>query len=191
MSLGFVPLAIGMPYTSLMPVIALGNLHLGSSGLGFLLTVAGVGALIGTLMVAYLSSYQRKGMLQLVIGMVFGLALFGFAFSVYEGSLLAALPFLLVTGMAGDSYQALNSTLIMMNTDEAVYGRVMGVYMVSQSIRPLSVLPVAAIADAIGTPETLIFGGLICFAFVATLSIILPGYRNIGETRVESPALAD
>lgn len=191
MSLGFVPLAIGMPYTSLMPVIALGNLHLGSSGLGFLLTVAGVGALIGTLMVAYLSSYQRKGMLQLAIGMVFGLALFGFAFSVYEGSLVTALPFLLVTGMAGDSYQALNSTLIMMNTDEAVYGRVMGVYMVSQSVRPLSVLPVSAIADAIGTPETLIFGGLICFAFVGALSILLPGYRNIGEKRVEAPALAD
>lgn len=191
MSLGFVPLAIGMPYTSLMPVIAIGNLHMGSSGLGFLLTVAGVGALVGTLVVAYISSYQRKGMLQLILGMVFGLSLFGFAFSVYEGSLLAALPFLFLTGMAGDSYQALNSTLIMLNTDEAVYGRVMGVYMVSQSIRPLSVLPISALADAIGTPETLIFGGLICFAFVGSLSIFLPGYRNIGERPAVASVSAD
>ncbi len=191
MSLGFVPLAIGMPYTSLMPVIALGSLNVGSTGLGLLLTVAGVGALTGTLLIAYLSSFERKGMLQLVLGMLFGAALFGFAFSVYEHQLLLALPFLFVTGMAGDSYMALNSTLIMMNTDEAVYGRVMGVYMVSQSIRPITVLPISAIADAIGTPLTLMFSGLTCFSFVGSLSVLLPSYRHIGEKTREAIAPAD
>jgi len=191
MSLGFVPLAIGMPYTSLMPVIALGSLDIGSTGLGLLLTVAGVGALTGTLLIAYLSSFERKGMLQLMLGILFGAALFGFAFSVYEQQLMISLPFLFITGMAGDSYMALNSTLIMMNTDEAVYGRVMGVYMVSQSIRPITVLPISAIADAIGTPMTLMFSGMTCFSFVGALSVVLPSYRHIGEKPREVIAAAD
>ncbi len=191
MSLGFVPLAIGMPYTSLMPVVALGSLNIGSTGLGMLLTVAGVGALTGTLLIAYLSSYERKGMLQLILGIIFGASLFAFAFGVYEHHLWVALPFLFLTGLAGDSYMALNSTLIMMNTDEAVYGRVMGVYMVSQSIRPITVLPISAIADAIGTPLTLMFSGLTCFSFVGCLSVLLPGYRHIGEKPVEAMAAAD
>ena len=191
MSLSFVPLAIGMPYTSLMPVIALGSLHVGSMGLGMLLTVAGIGALTGTLLVAYFSSYERKGALQLVLGMIFGLSLFGFAFGVYDRSLLIALPFLFITGLTGDSYMALNSTLIMMNTDEAVYGRVMGVYMVTQSVRPISVLPVSAIADAIGTALTLMFSGVICFSFVGAIAALMPSYRHIGETVQPAIVAAD
>lgn len=190
MSLSFVPLAIGMPYTSLMPVVALGSLHIGSTGLGMLLTIAGVGALTGTLLIAYFASYERKGLLQLVLGMIFGLSLFGFAFGVYEHSLLIALPFLFVTGMTGDSYMALNSTLIMMNTEEAVYGRVMGVYMVTQSIRPITVLPISALADAIGTALTLMFAGITCFSFVGAIATLLPSYRHIGESLRESVAPA-
>lgn len=180
-SLGFVPLAIGMPYLSLMPVVALGNLKLGSSGLGMLLTIAGVGALFGTLAVAYLARYPHKRQLQLVFGVLFGVTLLGFAFAVGQGNLALALPFLFVTGLTGDAYQALNSTLIMMNTDEAVYGRVMGVYMVAQSIRPITVLPISAVADAVGTPLTLMASGGFCAAFVGGLAALYPGYRAIGE----------
>lgn len=191
-SLGFVPLAIGMPYLSLMPVIALGNLDIGSGGLGFLLTIAGIGALCGTLVIAYLAHYEHKRQLQLVLGVLFGLSLLGFAFFVLRGELLLALPFLFVTGMTGDAYQALNSTLIMMNTDEAVYGRVMGVYMVAQSIRPITVLPISAIADAIGTPLTLMFSGGFCAAFVGGLAAFYPGYRRISEPQTApEPVLAD
>lgn len=187
MSLGFIPLAIGMPYISLMPVVALGNLHIGSTGLGLLLTVSGVGALLGTLTIAYLASYERKGMLQLVLGVLFGLMLLGFAFFVKQDELLLALPFLLVTGFAGDAYMALNSTLVMMSADESMYGRVMGVYMVAQSIRPITVLPISAIADAIGTPITLLFSGGICAAFVGGVAALYPGYRHIGEAPATEP----
>jgi MFS family permease len=191
-SLGFVPLAIGMPYLSLMPVVALGNLNIGSTGLGILLTVAGVGALFGTLAIAYLARYPHKRQLQLVFGVMFGLGLMGFAFFAGEQNLWLALPFLFLTGMTGDAYQALNSTLIMMNTDEAVYGRVMGVYMVAQSIRPITVLPISAVADAIGTPQTLMAAGGFCASFVGGLAALYPGYRNVGEPGVDtSPVVAD
>ncbi|HET9016121.1 MAG TPA: MFS transporter [Thermomicrobiaceae bacterium] len=190
MSLGFIPLAIGMPYLSLMPVVALGNLHIGSTGLGVLLTIAGIGALFGTLAIAYLARYPNKPKLQLALGILFGVMLVGFAYFVRVDVLWAALPFLFFTGLAGDAYQALNSALIMMNTDEAVYGRVMGVYMVAQSIRPITVLPISAVADAITTPLTLLLSGGFCSAFVGGLAVFYPGYRRIGGGAPAEEAVA-
>lgn len=188
MSLGFVPLAIGMPYINLMPVVAVHDLNIGSVGLGILLSVGGIGSLFGTLTVAYMAHYPKKAELQLMFGVAFGLALLGFGGFVRAGMLLPALPCLFVAGTAGDAYMALNSTLIMMATDEAVYGRVMGVYMMAQSIRPITVLPISAIADAIGTPLTIMSSGGIVGSFVASVAALYPGYRRIGRVhKQETP----
>lgn len=181
MSLGFIPLAIGMPYINLMPVVAIGNLGVGAFGLGVLLSVAGTGSLAGTLMVAYLSQYPHKARLQLGLGIVFGLALLAFALSIWRGTLLEAVPWLFVVGASGDAYMALNSSLVMLNTETGVYGRVMGVYMMAQSIRPLSVLPISAVADTIGTPLTFMGAGGIVAVFVFAVATLYPGYRRIGE----------
>ena len=182
MSLGFVPLAIGMPYINLMPVVAIHDLDVGPVGLGVLLSVAGIGSLAGTLMVAYLAQYPRKAQLQLLFGIVFGLSLLAFAFSTLQGTLVVAAPWLFVVGASGDAYMALNSSLVMLNTEPGVYGRVMGVYMMAQSIRPLSVLPVSALADAVGAPVTFMLSGGTVAAFVAGVATFYPGYRRIGVT---------
>ena len=183
MSLGFVPLALGMPYLNLMPAVAQGVLHGGSTLLGVLLSVGGVGSLVGTLIVASLARYEKKAAMQLTFGVAFGLALMGFAFFARRGELIPALPFLFLAGTTGDAYQALNSSLIMMSTDPGRYGRVMGVYMIAQSIRPISVMPMGAIGDAIGVPATLFGAGAIVSAFVAGVAASYPGYRAIGRAQ--------
>ena len=182
MSLGFIPLAIGMPYINLMPVVAIHDLNVGAVGLGVLLSVGGIGSLAGTLMVAYLAQYPHKARLQLAFGVVFGLSLLAFAVAIWKGTILEAVPWLFVVGVSGDAYMALNSSLIMLNTETGVYGRVMGVYMMAQSIRPLSILPISAVADAIGTPLTFVGAGGIVAAFVLGVATFYPGYRRIGET---------
>ena len=181
MSLGFVPLALGMPYINLMPAIADGTFHGGSTLLGVLLSIGGVGSLVGTLLVASLARYPKKATMQLVLGVGFGLALVGFALFARRDELLPAIPFLFLAGMTGDAYQALNSSLIMMSTEPGRYGRVMGVYMIAQSIRPISVLPLGAIGDAIGVPVVLIGAGVTVTAFVALVATCYPGYRKIGK----------
>lgn len=181
MSLGFVPLALGMPYLNLMPAVADGPLHGGSTLLGVLLSIGGVGSLVGTLLVASFARYPKKATLQLVLGVSFGLSLVGFSLFVQLNELALAIPFLFLAGMAGDAYQALNSSLIMMSTEPGQYGRVMGVYMVAQSIRPISVMPVSLVADEIGTPLTLLVAGAIVAMFVAGVAALYPAYRQIGR----------
>lgn len=182
MSLGFIPLAIGMPYINLMPAVAEGNLHGGATLLGVLLSIGGVGSLLGTLIVAYFARFQRKAVLQLWLGIGFGLSLAGFAFFVGQDSLVGGVPFLFLTGATGDAYMALNSSLIMMSTEATMYGRVMGVYMTTQSIRPISVLPISAVADSVGTPLTLLGSGIFVAGFVGAVALLYPGYRLIART---------
>ncbi len=191
LSLGFVPLALGMPYINLMPAVADGPLHGGSALLGILLSIGGVGSLAGTLLVASLSRYPKKAVMQLTLGISFGLALVGFSYFVRLDEIVPSIPFLFLAGMTGDAYQALNSSLIMMSTEASQYGRVMGVFMMAQSIRPISIMPISAVADAITTPVTLLFAGAIVSVFVAGVAIFYPGYRQIGRDPLSVSATAE
>src|SRR5436190_2392739 len=66
---------------SLMPVFADAVLHVGAPGLGLLMSANGAGALAGALVVASFSSVGRRGLLQLVNGVAYGVALALFAAS--------------------------------------------------------------------------------------------------------------
>jgi hypothetical protein len=68
----------------------------------------------------------------------------------------------------------------MVHTDKEMYGRVMGAYMTLQSARQASVVPIGAIADAIGAPLTIGIAGLVTVAFVGGVRAWFPKYREIG-----------
>lgn len=179
MGLGFVPLAIGYPYLQLMPVFALHVLHTGAAGLGALLTMAGIGGVFGTLATAFMADRRDLASVQLRVGVVFGIALVAFAVCSRLDFQPGAFAALLVTGFAGDSYMALNSTLVMLHTERAMYGRVMGTYMILQSVRQISVLPIGAVADAVGAPVTVGVAGLITALFIGGVRAWYPRYRQI------------
>ena len=74
--LAFVPILLGMPYQTLMPVFALKVFDVGSTGLGTLLMLAGLGALGGSLAVAALADFPRKALLQIIAVVSFGFLLY-------------------------------------------------------------------------------------------------------------------
>src|SRR6185437_11078146 len=77
--LGFVPVLLGNPYQTLLPVFQVRVLNVGPAELGMLYGAAGVGGLIGTLVVASLADDPRKAAVQLAFGVTFGAALALFA----------------------------------------------------------------------------------------------------------------
>jgi MFS family permease len=179
MALGFVALAVGYPYIQLMPVFALHVLRTGAVGLGELLTVVGLGGLFGTLATAYLSDRRDRSALQLHLGVAFGVGLLAFAAFSRAHLLAGAFAALFVAGFAGDSFMALNNTLVMLHTERAMYGRVMGSYMLLQSARQISVLPVGAVADAVGAPLTVGAAGALIACFIVGVRLRYPQYREI------------
>jgi MFS family permease len=52
MALALVPVVIGLPYISLMPIFAKDVLHVGPGGFGLLMAAPGLGAVLGTLSIA-------------------------------------------------------------------------------------------------------------------------------------------
>jgi hypothetical protein len=174
--LSFVPVMLGMPYQQLMPVFAADVFDVGPRALGLLLTMNGVGALIGSLTIASLTTFRRRGLLQMALGIVFGLTVAVFAFG---RSFELALVMLLLIGMASAGFQSLNSTLVMHNTDPAYHGRVMSVYMLTFSAMPLGVLPFGALADQYGAPITIGIGGLLLALVITLVGVVHPSYRHI------------
>ncbi|MFN0074623.1 MAG: MFS transporter, partial [Chloroflexota bacterium] len=165
LSLALIPVVIGMPFQTLMPVFAEQVYGVGAAGLGVMMAAVGVGALFGAVGVAVTSGHSRPAVLQLWLGVGFGLSLVGFALA---PSFWFALVLLVVVGFTSAAYTALNNTLIMGNTEPRLYGRVMSVYMLTFAAMPVGTFPASWIADHVGGPATVAGCG-----FIVTLSIIL------------------
>ncbi len=180
MLLAALPVLFGMPYQSLMPATADRVFGVGAAGLGALLAANGIGALVGSLVVAARTGRNggssdgadgigRLRRLQLTAGVLMGGAVVAFALS---GQFLVALPLVALAGGAAAAYTSVNSTLLMHGAEREYHGRVMSVYMMAFSAMPLSAVPAAWVADQLGLPLMLAVSGAVCAAIVALLGRI-------------------
>jgi MFS family permease len=178
-TLALVTLLLGSSYMALIPAFALNTLNVGSEGLGLMMTCIGVGALCGSLSMAYFSRSKRKGRIQAVAGTALGVGLA--SFGLFSGLHLFPLVLvsLFVVGISNDFYSTINNTLIMLNTDRNLYGRVMATYMMTWSLAPLSSAPFGALMDHIGGPPTMLLIGGTLALFVVGMSTLHPGYRRL------------
>jgi len=130
------------------PVIGSLLLALGESSArqGLLISVSGVGALAGSLVVASMRSRNR--------GLIFLLSLLLTAVSLVvfsaTGSYLLALFIFITMGLGQAGRLALSNTLLLANTDDTHQGRVMSVYMMNWGITLVGVFFVSILADRVG-----------------------------------------
>ncbi len=171
-----VPILFGMPYQMLMPIFAVDVLDVGVSGLGYLMAAVGVGALVGSLFVASLGDFRRKGVLLLATCGLFGAFLAAFANSHY---FWLSIAFLLGVGVANAGYMAVNNTLLQVNVEDGMRGRVMSMYMMTIGLFPLGVLPAGAIAEITGVALPVLVGGAIILVFTVTMAIWRPALRRL------------
>ncbi|MBW2091560.1 MAG: MFS transporter [Deltaproteobacteria bacterium] len=169
--IGFVVILTAMPYQLLMPVFAKTIFKAGETGLGFLMSAVGVGALTGTTLLASFGDFQHKGILGFAVGIIFSVCLILFSFS---GSIHLAAFFLVFVGGGSSMYMTLNNTLIMSNTPEELIGRVMSVNMMTFGLMPLAMLPAGALAEIIGAPITVAGGGVLLILFLIGVALFQP-----------------
>ena len=174
--LSFVPILVAMPYQMLMPVFARSVFNSGETGLGMLMSATGLGALTGSIIMAFLGNFQHKGLLMLITGIGFGLFLMVFGFS---GSLLTASIWLVFVGGTSSMFMTATSTLLMTNTPPELMGRVMSLFMMTFGLMPLGTLPAGALAQAIGAPITVFIGGGILFLFLIVATLSQPRLRKL------------
>lgn len=173
----FVPMLIGvMAYQNVMPAWSVEALNLGPEGLGLLLAMTGVGAVLGALFVASLGNFRRRGLLLLGVVLIWPTFLVAFSQS---SSLTLALVLLLAVGLLGSTYMSLSQSLIQIYASPEMRGRVMSISMMAFGFMPLGVLPVSALAERIGTPDALAASALILFLFALVYGILSTRIRHI------------
>src|SRR5579863_2312448 len=172
--LGLVSL-VAMPYTVLMPVFADKILHGGARGLGILMGMTGVGALLGALTLA-----SRRGVHGLGRWVAFSCGAFGVSlilFSLSKNFTLSAL-LLLPVGFFVMLQMSSSNTLIQAMVPDELRGRVMAMYsMMFMGMAPFGALLGGALADRIGAPITVAMGAVACVGGAALFWMQLPKIR--------------
>jgi MFS family permease len=169
--MAFIAVMLGMPFQQMLPVFQAAVLNVGPEKLGFMFAAVGIGALVGSLAIAYRSDDPRRQQYQLIAGVCFGALLIPFALSRHLGLSLAML---VLIGLSSEIFMTINRMLVLLNTDSRLYGRVMGTYAMTFSLMPVATLPMGALVDRIGAPRTVAGAGFLLAAAVVALSFILP-----------------
>ena len=160
----FVIILLSQPYQTLMPIFTEDILKVGAKGMGILLSVSGIGATAGSLVLASLPN-RKRGALLLASGLILSLALVAFAFST-SWYLSLGLIFFVGIGQAGR--MTMNNALLQSYTSSEYLGRVMSINMMDFGLSSFSNFFAALLAEAAGAP--LAIGG---FAVVLVLASIL------------------
>ena len=186
--LSFVPALFGFPYIALLPAWAREALNVKADGLGLLMMTMGIGSLVGTLMLASISHLKRRRLFLTLNGFIWGLALVIFS---RTGSYITAVPGLLFLGMANAVFMALNMTLMQSYASPEMRGRIISMHMMTFGIMPLSAVPFGALAERIGTADSLQIGGYFLCLFVIIFFFAYPKFRKtdqvISEASKEMP----
>ncbi len=179
--MGFLLILFGMPVQMLMPVFAGDVFDVGPLGFGILQAASGVGAIVGTLWIAFhAAEMKQRGRTQLLAAFAFGVMLFVFGFSSgLFGSIWLGLLLLPLVGMSSQMFMALNNTMIMTNTPHEMRGRVMSVYMMTFSLMPVSILPMGFLSDSIGIANAVAGAAAIMVVYVALVWTFRPSYRQL------------
>ncbi|MAP38374.1 MAG: hypothetical protein CL879_02020 [Dehalococcoidia bacterium] len=159
--LGLLTTLLAQPFRFIMPVFVVDVYGKGPESMGLLVTITGVGALIGSLWIASIGKWHR-GLLLLGSGLVSGVALLLVAsIPVY----FAAAGIMILLGLGDAGRQTLNQAMIMEEVDDEYRGRVMSIFMMIWGMMPLGVLPAGLLAEAVS--------GQFAVGVMATLLILV------------------
>ena len=164
--LAFATTFLGMPLMTLLPVFARDIFHSGVGLYSRLMAFSGVGAIAGSLIVAWLGRRKRLGALALVVQMAFGLLIVVFAVT---RVLWISYLLLFFTNVALMVVFSTVTSLVQLIAPNEMRGRVMSIYMLAfRGGMPLGSLTSGYLAGTFGAPPVLAVGG--------TLLMLVAGY---------------
>ena len=159
--LAFLMTALGIPMITFLPVFAKDVFHEGPTTFTVLLSVSGIGSVVGALIVAGIGHIRQKGLMTLIMLVCLGGGIFGFAIS--KNFLLSCL-LLFISGMALIAVFSMISSLVQLITTEEMRGRVMSVYHVAfRGGMPFGSLITGWLVPVYSAPVVLAANGVLLF----------------------------
>ena len=174
--LALAPIVLAWPYQTLLPIFADEIFHVGAPGLGLMHAVTGIGALLGSLFIAWRSDLRRPGLVLLGLNLLFGVFIILFAFS---PNFLLALLALAVVGSVTTAFMSVTNGALLQLTAPQYRGRVMAIFMLDRGLSPLGQVAAAGIAALAGAPMALAIFGALAILVSAGFFLASPRVRTL------------
>jgi len=174
--LSILPFLFGLSINTLLPAFNLDVLGGGPDDLGLLTTAMGIGAVVGSLVLANMSQVRHKGRWLFFTSLIWGASIIGFA------STTAALTAMIAIGLVGfisSLNMSMNRSLVQLQVSQQMRGRVMSIDMMSHGLLPLGIYPISVIADRYGVAHGLTAGGAVLVIGTIALWFCLAQVRRI------------
>lgn len=175
-----VSIILSMPIIRLLPLWE-GILSIDAAGLGLLMSFSGVGALVGSLVLASLPN-RKRGLLLLLGGIISGAALISFSFSGFwfpASAFAMAAGSMLFVGIGQTTRMSLGNTLVQYYSEPDYRGRVMSFYMMNISLTQFTTLFVGMAADEVGGEWTIGTLAIVLLVFSSAALLFLPRLRHL------------
>ncbi|MFC1966439.1 MFS transporter [Chloroflexota bacterium] len=164
-----------LPYMQLMPIFADDILKVGATGMGVLLSLSGIGAMAGSIILASLPN-RRRGAMMLISSLLLSMALIGFSFS---HSWYLSLALIIFVGLGQAGRMTLGNTLLQYYVEDEYRGRVMSIYMMEFGMMSLGTFSAGLIAESIGV-QWAVGGYAMVLALLCILALIfVPRLRRL------------
>jgi MFS family permease len=172
----------GLQYSVFLPIFADGILHGGAKGMGFLMSAAGVGAVVGALYFAGRTSYTGLARWISATSTICAIGLTIFSQSKY---FVLSAGVIFFVGFAATVQMAATNTLVQSRVPDALRGRVMAVYATMfMGVQPVGSLIAGGVAKRIGAPYTLMIFGLLVLG--ASVFFLFRVVMKLAATPAES-----
>lgn len=146
----------GFSTNSMLPVMARDVLRVGGIGLGYLVAMTGAGQFAATMLVARRAELRHLG--TVVVGSSIGFGTFIVLFAMSPWFALS-LVLIAIVGAMGTAYDTTMSTSFQVGVDDAMRGRVLGLYSATFGLSSVGGLCIGAAATLIGAPIALALSG--------------------------------
>lgn len=162
---------------AMLPAYATDVLHVGSLGYGLLRSAPAVGALITMFIIAHKPLVNKPGIKLLAAVFGFGLSIILFGVSTSFWLSMAAL---LISGALDGISVIIRQTILQLKTPDDMRGRVASVSsMFVGSSNELGAFESGFMARQLGLVTSVVFGGCVTLAVVATTYVISPAMRKL------------
>lgn len=183
--LGVVTSLLAQPYQSILPVFARDVLDQGADGLGMLVAAGGVGAIPGSVTVAFLNSPKQLRLLMVAGGIGLGIAIILFSLSTV---FLVSVALSFSLGYLFQIVITSSFTVIQLLTPAHLRGRVASLRLVGHGVAPLGMLLLGIGAEYAGPGQATAAMGVMALVAMTVVALALPDLRRAQPARVEGEA---
>ncbi len=176
--LSIVPFLFGMPLNTLLPAFNEDILNGGPEDLGLLMSCMGLGAILGSLMLASMGELRNKGIWLVATCVAWG------AFTTGFGSMQVVWGAALLVGIVGwlsAWNMSLNRGMLQHKVAAHMRGRIMSIDMMSHGLMPLGVIPISLIAERYSVAVALEVAGVTFVVVTLALALLTRSVRQVDQ----------